>query len=934
MRSTRKANQLVAVDTVNEPMVGTYRVNKLFPVAANMSAMCFVLLLYFVYHITPVENWEYLPEGERTVAGIAFGIAAMSFFMVIASFVFWRHEMGKVSGIVHAGMVVMIISMITNGILAFAPTIVMVDPIIHSRVFLVRWCEWIPCAGLMTFLCDAIDVPRSKEAMRMAILYSLCQSVSCVFGLVFPFCPGILTWCMSMTMAVTTFLPIFPRLHYKYQVYKATPRGSSFSEMERYQRHRYSYELMLLCAIIWTVLVLAFTMNAYVHVMLPVGHPFRPYSLAMYVDAAFDVMAKSLYMRHIVDTHKAVFQSEGLAQRQLAELRRLMSALWSSSSDLIILSIKHELKCLTLFSPGFSTLLTGQHDHSRNGGKLQKALVLELERRSESFEEYFQPDNKMTLDLGTIRQAYHIDSMDLNFDTFQEASIDDQLEPTTFKVEIAQRLLHDAWGFSKGNSKETSPLLPCDFEREDGTKCNCEMKVLPHAENGMIAVVRDVSERFRRFEAERKAEAEALKRQKESQSQTRFVRHEVKNGLLVGIELIDNLRNALDEIQKAKALESDADLALTTSGGTAENLSNCWRRLGELDNNLHEVLDTVLAEAMARDVINEVYHPRFESVDVVTLLRGACQHAERFPISTTQHDLPCLRLDPQLLRYIHRNAVSNACKYGKHGCTVATLVSFHSKTMEFELQVINSPGEGHDKLKALGDAASDAVFEQGSRLHKDFRIKDRFISSGDGAWIAQKCARAMGGSCKIKFEDDLTLFSFRCPTEPVVPEDKIKTIDFEVPPETFAIAIDDSNIQRKLMSRILGLVGVKEEQKIVIGEKPSDVFEMEKIVMNLLKTKPDSKILCIVDENLDYGEKGQEVVIMSGSRILKDILTALPPEMERRVCALVRSANDSASDLATYLDRTHGFFPKAPMDRDRIREILAPLWAERFQNSQ
>lgn len=398
--------------------------------------------------------------------------------------------------------------------------------------------------------------------------------------------------------------------------------------------------------------------------------------------------------------------------------------------------------------------------------------------------------------------------------------------------------------------------------------------------------------------------------------------------------MIDNLRNALDEIQKAKALESSTDIVLPTPGGSNENLSNCWRRLGELDNNLHEVLDTVLAEAMARDVINESYHPRLECIDVVTLLRGACQHAERFPVSTKQLDMPFLRLDPQLLRYIHRNAVSNACKYGKQGSSVATLVAFHPETNEFELQVLNNPGEGHDKLESLGDKASDAVFEQGSRLHQDFRIKDRFISSGDGAWIAQKCAKAMGGNCSIKFEDDMTIFSFKCPTEAVVPEEKADAADFEVPPETFAIVVDDSNIQRKLMSRILGLVGVQEDHKVVIGEKPSDVLELEKIIMDILTTKPNSKILCIVDENLDYGEKGEEVVILSGSRIMKDILTALPPESERRVCALVRSANDSASELAMYLDRTHGFFPKAPMNRERVREILAPLWAERFQNSQ
>lgn len=503
-------------ETNFEPLVGTYRVNKMFPIAANMTAATFVLLVCLVYKITPRENWEYIADGERTVAGIAFTVALMTLFMALASFVFWKHEVGKVSGIAYAGIVVITISMITNAILAFAPTVVMEDPIIHSRVFLVRWCEWIPCAGLMTFLCDAVDVPRSKQAMRKAVLYSLCQSVSCVFGLVFPFCPGIISWSISMTMAVITWMPIFPRLNYKYQIFKATPRGTSFVEMERYHRHRYSFELMLLCAIIWSFLVVAYAANACAHLLLPVGHPFRPYSLAMYVDAAFDVMAKSLYMRHIMDTHKAIFQAEGLAQRQLAELRRLMSALWGSSSDLIILSIKHELKCLALFSPGFATLLTGQQDRS-NGAAKSKALVLEYERRVQSFEDFLQQDIKAGNDLGMIRQAYHIDSMDLDFGTFQDASIDDQVDPTSFKVEIAEKLIHEAWGFLNDPPKD-SALLPSDFIREDGSQCNCEMKVLPHAENGMIAVVRDVSERFRRFEAERKAEAEALKRQKESQS--------------------------------------------------------------------------------------------------------------------------------------------------------------------------------------------------------------------------------------------------------------------------------------------------------------------------------------------------------------------------------------------------------------------------------
>mmetsp|Transcript_126436 Transcript_126436/g.354044 ORF Transcript_126436/g.354044 Transcript_126436/m.354044 type:complete len:962 (+) Transcript_126436:88-2973(+) len=911
-----------------EPLMATYRVNKMFPIAANMCAVVFVALLYCVYSITPIEEWEYLPDSERTVALVAFAVSAMSSLTVFISFMCWQHEFGKVSGIVYAGLVVMLISVTTNGILAFAPTVVKVDATINTRVFLVRWCEWIPTAGLMTFLCDAVDVPRSKEAMRKAVIYSLCQSISCIFGLVFPFCPGVLSWCTAMVFSVAFYLPIFPRLRFKFRIFHATPKGNSFSEMERYNRHRYSYELMLLCSIVWTFLVFAYFVNALVHCILPEDHAFRPYSLAMYVDCTFDVLAKALYMRQIVDTHKAVFQSEGLAQRQLVDLRTLMSALWGSSSDMIVLSIQHELKCLTLFSPGLSGILKGcQEDAAHEDSSQQMALVLELERDFENVFDY--QDDFKSYALGRIKQAYHIDATEVCFDTFHEASIDDHVDPQSFAVQIAANLVKEAWRSGKAPTKTSSSLVPYDFQRPDGSQCNCEMRVLPHAENGMIAVVRDVSERFRRFEAERKAEAEALRRQKESQSQTRFVRHEVKNGLLAGIELIDNIRNALDEVEKGKNPVDQIRLSID-SLSDIEKRSTCWRRLSELDNNLHQVLDTVLAEAMARDVINEVYKPRYECVDVLANLRSASSNSERFPVRSRQADMPFLKLDQQLLHYIYRNAVSNACKYGKQGELVVTLVGYDKETMELEVQVINSPGPGHEELVGLGPQASQAVFEQGLRLHENLRIKDRFISHGDGAWIAQKCAKAMGGNCSIRFEDDLTIFSFKCPTEPLVPAVKIDTTNFVVPPDTFGVAVDDSKIQRKLMSRLLGLVGVAEENMTITGEKTSDIFGIEKLILKLLDSHPTAKILVIIDENLDYGGTGEEVVIMSGSKVMKDILTALPPEDERRILALIRSANDSTSDLAIYVSRAHGFFPKAPMTQDRLREMMAPLWAERF----
>lgn len=212
----------------------------------------------------------------------------------------------------------------------------------------------------------------------------------------------------------------------------------------------------------------------------------------------------------------------------------------------------------------------------------------------------------------------------------------------------------------------------------------------------------------------------------------------------------------------------------------------------------------------------------------------------------------------------------------------------------------------------------------------------------------------MDGSCRIKFEESRTVFTFRCPAEPLTVVEWPETKDFEVPEDTWGIAIDDSKIQRKLMGRILAHAGVQENRRIVIGQSPTEVSSVEPTIVDLLKNHRKAKILVLIDENLDFGVNESEHVIISGSLVMKSILERLTPNQERRVFALVRSANDSAEDVALYLSRTHGFFPKvssfgataftalgfllthtrtiqqAPMQRERVREILAPLWAERF----
>lgn len=86
----------------------------------------------------------------------------------------------------------------------------------------------------------------------------------------------------------------------------------------------------------------------------------------------------------------------------------------------------------------------------------------------------------------------------------------------------------------------------------------------------------------------------------------------------------------------------------------------------ELESTLTDILDTILDKAMAREIIYGEYDPRKEMLDVPTVLASLRRRtSRRFPLAVVPTPFPRLSIDRQLLRYIYRNAISNACKYGK-----------------------------------------------------------------------------------------------------------------------------------------------------------------------------------------------------------------------------------------------------------------------------
>jgi hypothetical protein len=332
------------------------------------------------------------------------------------------------------------------------------------------------------------------------------------------------------------------------------------------------------------------------------------------------------------------------------------------------------------------------------------------------------------------------------------------------------------------------------------------------------------------------------------------------------------------------------------------------------------------------------YTPREEVVDIRFLLLTSRGEEKRFPVSSSPEKLPNFWFDPQLIRFIHRNAISNACKYGRRGGTVSTELKYDSATNMLSVDIINYPGDHHDKLLDHGEQAAKEVFSSGRRLHTAFgvssNIDDREVSfsSGDGAWIMRKCASILGGDVGITFNAERTIFNLQCPTKQVMEfmDDDVSDQDWEIPPCTWGIVVEDSLVQRKLLHRLLSVLGIEQEKRVILGSTAEEVLEFNNIARNLVESNRDDKFLIIADENLDIVEDGTRRSTISGSLSIERLLRELDPSDEARVLALVRSANDSSEDLALYKGRTHGFLLKAPIRPNHVQGMIRPLWLKRF----
>mmetsp|Transcript_20457 Transcript_20457/g.30136 ORF Transcript_20457/g.30136 Transcript_20457/m.30136 type:complete len:987 (+) Transcript_20457:1-2961(+) len=872
---------------------------------------------------------------------------------------------------------------------------------------------------------EGVDVPHPVYGMKIGLAHAIAQGVSTSCGLLFPFMPGVNSWSLVLIFCCALFSILFFRLHSKRQALANMKMGTGIDEIEIYERVRLSAQLMLTCAVMWGLLVFLYFFAWLAPIFASPGSWMASPAIPMVSSCFCEIWSKILFLLIIVDVHEAVFDDGARAERRLEELRNMMGVVWDSSSDIIALSVRGSKSGMisAMVSPTYLKLEASDDERNSHDddGALSSLLFefgpIEFEQKKST-----QDKDDYDVDLGGFDQSPEDEIVMKRMHCIQLLGPRSNVkEATLCKAASASRkqslsamckLLSRAW---KTSNKQRETLLMHDLVRnsEDGlTKVRCEAMVTRLESDALVVVVRDISERTKRFEAEKRVVVETTAREKDAEA-NRFTRHEVKNGLLAAIGLCDSLREAFGFVEEgtaplARSGNSSASLklacepepvsAVTTIGeeksstdcsvtglseavaalqklqksGLTERSNNSLNMLHqqprfdikrcvhELDATLREVLDTILAEAMARDVIHESYEPKVERVDISSLLYGVrgCQaKQDRFPLVMRPDPMPEFLLDPQLIRYVHRNAVSNAVKYGLQGGIVSTEVRFDREKSELQLSVTNMPGVNHGALRQMGKKAELAVFEPGKRLHPlltsgDFKQQvmmqrvcsrtllspsDMSHSSGDGAWIMYKCAKTLGGNCSIRFGEARTVFTLRCPARAVETSpgrnQSNDFTDFCLGPNTWGIAIDDSKIQRKLMERFLSLVGVDKSRCIVLGKNAEEIRGFIKTAIKCIEDHENDQFLIIVDENLDITEGATHQDTVSGSRCVEKMREILLPEDERRILTLVRSANDSAKDISLYKQRAHGFLPKAPIRRDRVLEMIAPLWIQRFSSS-
>lgn len=202
--------------------------------------------------------------------------------------------------------------------------------------------------------------------------------------------------------------------------------------------------------------------------------------------------------------------------------------------------------------------------------------------------------------------------------------------------------------------------------------------------------------------------------------------------------------------------------------------------------------------------------------------------------------------------------------------------------------------------------------------------------------VLRKGARILKGDCSINFNESRTEFSLTFPAKSMQSREEEhmnggerEVNKFSLPEGTWGIAIDDAKVQMKLLGKLFEFAGIRSDRIKLFGQNSSEIMNFVDYVLDFFHENESDHVLLLADENLDVMDGTSKHFTMSGSQMVETIRSRLLPEQEKRLVALVRSANDSLSDVALYKARAHGFIPKAPIKKGEVLDKIKPFWVAR-----
>jgi hypothetical protein len=181
----------------------------------------------------------------------------------------------------------------------------------------------------------------------------------------------------------------------------------------------------------------------------------------------------------------------------------------------------------------------------------------------------------------------------------------------------------------------------------------------------------------------------------------------------------------------------------------------------------------------------------------------------------------------------------------------------------------------------------------------------------------------MGGSCRMVFQPDRTVFTFSVPAPVSAPSQPYDS--YQLNPEiVWMLGVDDCEFQRYLLGLFFThTLAIRPDHVHMVGETSKQLQELSDIIVERMESlPPDALLVAIVDENLagalpGVGSHG----VVSGSHAVHDARRRLAPRTEARLLTLIRSANDSAREREFYLAHAPGTVSKGSQGR-LLRSIL------------